>query len=51
MAAGVRMSGSVGVHVLMLVEDDLEVTSEGSGDGAERLQTGNAIAPLRAREG
>jgi hypothetical protein len=43
------MPGAVGMHVLVLVEDDLEVPPEGVGDAAERFQAGDMIAVLQAR--
>jgi hypothetical protein len=44
------MSGSVGMHMLVLVEDDFKVSSEGVGDTAERFQAGDMIAALQTRD-
>ncbi len=49
---GVRMCvpGPVCVGVLVLVKCDLEMTSEGIGDAAQRFQAGDVIATLQARD-
>jgi len=44
------MSGAVGMQVFVLVEDDLEMSSEGVGNTAESFQAGNVIAALQARD-
>ena len=48
MAVRMRMPGAIGVSVLVLVEDDLEVPAECVGDAAQRLQAWHMIATLKA---
>lgn len=50
MAVGMHVPGAVGMHVFVLMEDDLELPSEGVGDSAERFQAGDVIAALEARD-
>ena len=44
------MTRAVGMDVFVLVEDDLEVPSEGVGDAAQCFQAGDVIAALQTRD-
>jgi hypothetical protein len=46
----VSMSGAVDVEVLVRVEDDFEVATEGIGDTAQRLETRHMIAAFQAAD-
>jgi hypothetical protein len=50
MTVAMHMSGAVGVHVFVLVKDELETVSEGVGNTAERFQAWDVIATLQARD-
>ncbi len=49
-AVPMPMSSTVGVHVFVLVEDDLKMASERLGNTAERFQAGDMVASLQARD-
>jgi hypothetical protein len=48
-AVPMPMSSTVGVHVFVLVEDDLKMASERLGNTAERFQAGD-MSPRSRRE-
>src|ERR1700730_4898037 len=50
MTMGVHVPCAVGMRVLMLMEDDHEMSSEAVGDAAERLETRNVIAAFQTRD-
>ena len=50
MAMRMFMAGTVGMFVLMLVEDNLNPPSKGIGDAAQRFKAREMVAALQSRD-
>lgn len=49
MTVRMPVPGAIGMHMLVLVEEDLEIAAEGVGNAAERPEARHVVAPLQPR--